>query len=62
MSWFTHEFEAPVEPKGVGRSRNVWYNVVFLPSGMAADLPFARHPRFRSTVRSPMCRSRARSS
>jgi hypothetical protein len=47
MNWFTHEFKAPIERHGVGRARRVWYNVVFLPAAMVADLPFARHPQLR---------------
>jgi Bacteriocin-protection, YdeI or OmpD-Associated/Domain of unknown function (DUF1905) len=47
MSWFTHEFEAPIERHGVGRSRKVWYNVVFLPDRLAIELPFERHPQLR---------------
>lgn len=47
MSWFTHEFEMPIVRHGVGRSRKVWYNVIFLPLNIAVDLPFAQHPQLR---------------
>lgn len=47
MSWFDHAFEAPIERHGVGRERQIWYNVLFLPDELAAELPFDRHPQLR---------------
>ncbi|MEM9531064.1 MAG: YdeI/OmpD-associated family protein [Pseudomonadota bacterium] len=45
--FFTHEFAAPLERFGVGKSRKVWYRVVFLPAHLEADLPFDQYPRLR---------------
>jgi hypothetical protein len=47
MSWYTHHFEAVIERHGVGRTRKIWYRVVFLPSEMAAELPFGQFPQLR---------------
>lgn len=47
MSWFPHSFEAPLERHGVGRDRKIWYNVLFLPAHLAAQLPFRTHPQLR---------------
>jgi hypothetical protein len=44
---YPHAFEAPLERHGVGRTRKVWYNVLFLPAATAAQLPLATHPRLR---------------
>ena len=42
-----HEFEAPIERFGVGKSRKIWYDVLFLPPAIEAVLPFERLPRLR---------------
>jgi hypothetical protein len=42
-----HAFEAPLARHGVGRTRKLWYNVLFLPTEIAAALPLAQHPRLR---------------
>lgn len=47
MDYFPHTFEGPIERHGVGRSRVIWYNVLFLPQALASELPFDRHPRLR---------------
>ncbi|MBX7481702.1 YdeI/OmpD-associated family protein [Qipengyuania qiaonensis] len=47
MSFFEHEFEAPIDRHGVGRTRKIWYNVVWLPADLAASLPFDRYPQLR---------------
>lgn len=47
MDWFPHAFETRIERHGVGRTRKVWYSVVFLPDGIARTLPFDRHPQLR---------------
>ncbi|NRA31635.1 MAG: YdeI/OmpD-associated family protein [Parvularculaceae bacterium] len=47
MSFFTHEFEAPIEKFGVGKTKKIWYNVLFLPSDISATLPFDQYPRLR---------------
>ncbi len=41
-------FEGPLSRHGVGKGERVlWYAVLFLPPELAAELPFARHPRLR---------------
>lgn len=45
--FFPHVFEATIERHGVGRRRKIWYNVVFLPERLRAELPFERYPRLR---------------
>ena len=47
MDFYPYRFEAPLERFGVGRSRVVWYTVLFLPADLAAELPFDRYPRLR---------------
>lgn len=47
MSYFTHEFEAVIENFGVGRERQIFYKVLFLPPQLEADLPFDQYPRLR---------------
>lgn len=45
--FFSHQFEAPIEKFGVGKTRKIWYNVLFLPKALEADLPFDQYPRLR---------------
>lgn len=47
MAIFTHEFEAPLSTHGVGKSRVLWYYVLFLPGHLASSLPLKAHPRLR---------------
>lgn len=47
MPVFPFSFEAPIEKFGVGKTRKIWYNVVFLPSELQDDLPFDLYPRLR---------------
>lgn len=47
MSFFDHEFEAPIQLLGIGRSRQVFYKVLFLPDELAQQLPFDQYPRLR---------------
>ncbi|MEM6560159.1 MAG: YdeI/OmpD-associated family protein [Planctomycetota bacterium] len=47
MDFYPHSFEATIERFGVGKKRVIWYNVVFLPAAIEAELPFAEHPRLR---------------
>ena len=47
VDYFPHRFEAPLASHGVGRSRVIWYTVLFLPPELEAELPFDRHPRLR---------------
>jgi hypothetical protein len=47
MTLYPYNFEAPVERHGIGRARQIWYNVLFLPPDVAADLPFRQHPQLR---------------
>ncbi|MEM6483464.1 MAG: YdeI/OmpD-associated family protein [Pseudomonadota bacterium] len=46
-SYFTHEFEAVISEFGVGKTRKVWYRVVFMPATLEGELPFAQFPRLR---------------
>ncbi len=47
MGLFTHEFEAPLATHGVGKSRVIWYQVLFMPRALADTLPMKAHPRLR---------------
>jgi Bacteriocin-protection, YdeI or OmpD-Associated/Domain of unknown function (DUF1905) len=47
MGLFTHEFEAPLATHGVGKSRVIWYWVLFMPRALADTLPMKTHPRLR---------------
>jgi hypothetical protein len=44
---FSHKFQATLTRFGVGKTRKVWYVVIFLPAELAESLPFDRHPRLR---------------
>ena len=44
---YPYSFEGPIDRFGVGRTRKIWYNVLFLPGDMAVVLPFGRFPRLR---------------
>ena len=46
-SYFTHEFESVISEFGVGKSRKVWYRVVFMPPELEGELPFDQYPRLR---------------
>ncbi len=48
MSFYPHQFEAPVEYYDVGSSRYL-YTVVWLPDAVAAQLPLTEFPRLRIT-------------
>lgn len=45
--FYPYEFEAPIEMFGVGKTRKIWYKVLFLPEGIKAKLPFNQYPRLR---------------
>lgn len=47
MALFTHEFEAPLSLHGVGKSRVIWYQVLFMPERLAQELPLRLNPRLR---------------
>ena len=47
VGFFTHEFEVPLSTHGVGRSRVIWYHVLFMPQELAKSLPLDKHPRLR---------------
>lgn len=47
MGFFTHEFEGPLSTHGVGKSRVIWYQVLFMPRALAEVLPLKAHPRLR---------------
>jgi hypothetical protein len=42
-----HEFEAPLGRHGVGKTRVIWYFVLFLPPDLEARLPLGKYPRLR---------------
>jgi hypothetical protein len=44
MSHDYYAFEGPIERHGVGRSRVIWYNVLFLPPDLDASLPKPARP------------------
>lgn len=44
---YPYSFEAEIEKFGVGKTRKIWYNVLFLPAELKAELPFAEYPRLR---------------
>jgi hypothetical protein len=44
---YLHSFEGPIDRFGVGKTRKVWYTVLFLPPDLVTALPFAIHPRLR---------------
>ncbi|MEO1047536.1 MAG: YdeI/OmpD-associated family protein [Pseudomonadota bacterium] len=44
---YPYSFEGPIERFGVGKTRKVWYNVMFLPDSLRKDLPFETYPRLR---------------
>lgn len=47
MEPYPYAFEGQIDRFGVGKTRKVWYTVVFLPADIAAELPFAQYPRLR---------------
>ncbi len=49
MLLYGHEFDAPLSLHGVGKTRVIWYQVLFLPEHLAKRLPFAQYPRLRVT-------------
>jgi hypothetical protein len=44
VSYFTHRFDAPIVRHGLG---HLQHTVLWLPSELARELPFAEHPRLR---------------
>ena len=46
-AFFPYEFETELGEFGVGKSRKVWYRVVFLPQDFEEQLPFDEYPRLR---------------
>ena len=44
---YPFSFEAEIERFGVGKDRKIWYNVLFLPPDLRAQLPFDTYPRLR---------------
>lgn len=47
MSYFTHDFTAPIDRLGVGKTRVILYKVLFLRPELARQLPFETYPRLR---------------
>ncbi|MEM9883078.1 MAG: YdeI/OmpD-associated family protein [Planctomycetota bacterium] len=47
MDYYPHRFAAPIERFGVGKTRVIWYTVVFLTRELQGLLPFDRYPRLR---------------
>ncbi len=45
--WYPHIFDAVLERHGIGRTRQIFYTVLFLPAELVAELPFAQHPQLR---------------
>lgn len=45
--YYDHCFESIIDRFGVGRTRKIWYSVLFLPADLEGALPFARFPRLR---------------
>lgn len=44
---YPYHFEARLERIGVGKTRTVWYNVLFLDEDLRKKLPFDKYPRLR---------------
>ena len=44
---FPFSFEGEIDRFGVGRSRVIWYTVLFLPPALEGQLPFGNYPRLR---------------
>ena len=44
---FPFAFDGEMERHGVGKSRVIWYPVLFLPPRLRVELPFDRFPRLR---------------
>jgi hypothetical protein len=44
---YIYSFEGSIDRFGVGKTRKVWYTVLFLPQGLQQELPFASYPRLR---------------
>ncbi|MEM6649478.1 MAG: YdeI/OmpD-associated family protein [Pseudomonadota bacterium] len=47
MTIYPYQFEAPIEKFGVGKTRKIWYTVLFLPEHFHEELPFDQYPRLR---------------
>lgn len=47
MTAYPFHFTAPLTRHGVGKARQIFYNVLFLPEEVAVHLPLAAHPRLR---------------
>ncbi|MEL6962054.1 MAG: DUF1905 domain-containing protein, partial [Pseudomonadota bacterium] len=47
MSYYTHEFEAVIDRHGVGKTKVIFYKVLFMPPCFEEELPFAEYPRLR---------------
>ena len=45
--YYDHDFEGPVERFGVGKTRKVWYSVLFVPDALHRILPFSTYLRLR---------------
>lgn len=46
-TFYPYSFEAEIEKFGVGKTRKIWYNVLFLPDELRAELPFSEFPKLR---------------
>ncbi|MEM9789148.1 MAG: YdeI/OmpD-associated family protein [Planctomycetota bacterium] len=47
MDYYPHKFETTVKRFGVGKTKVLWYTVVFLPDELRTELPFDQYPRLR---------------
>jgi hypothetical protein len=44
---YLYSFEGQIDRFGVGKTRKLWYTVLFLPPDVEAELPFGTFPRLR---------------
>lgn len=47
MSQYPFVFESIIERFAVGKTKKIWYNVLFLPEHLQTQLPFDKYPRLR---------------
>ncbi|MEM6506371.1 MAG: YdeI/OmpD-associated family protein [Planctomycetota bacterium] len=47
MDYYPHTFETAIDRFGVGKTKVLWYTVVFLPDDLRPELPFDQYPRLR---------------
>jgi len=47
VDYYPHTFETAIDRFGVGKTKVLWYTVVFLPDDLRSELPFGQYPRLR---------------